>query len=127
MTTFDFGDAKNISDICIRRDNETNLIYNLVENFLTIMSIPRERAHYATPKDDAKIESFNSFLERDVIRRLKVERFEKAESGNRVCLWISVTTRGNIVTYYTKGDNIQGIDKIQTLSKIAKQVVPDLK
>ena len=45
-----------------------------------MMNIPHERIHHATPKEDAHIESFNSILEREVIRRLEFESFEEAKS-----------------------------------------------
>ena len=45
-----------------------------------MMNIPHEMIHPATPKEDAHIESFNSILEREVIRRFEFERFEEAKS-----------------------------------------------
>ena len=46
-----------------------------------MMNLPHERIHPATPKEDAHIESFNSILEREVIRRLEFESFEEAKSA----------------------------------------------
>jgi putative transposase len=45
-----------------------------------MMNIPHERIYPATPKEDAHIESFNSILEREIIRRFEFESFEDAES-----------------------------------------------
>ena len=56
------------------------LLCNTVENFLSMMNIPHERIHPGTPKEDAHIESFNSILEREVIRKFEFESFEEAES-----------------------------------------------
>ena len=77
---FDQRGLENISGIRMRSDNGTQFIYNTVENFLSMMNIPHERIHPATPKEDAHIESFNSILEREVIRRFEFESFEEAQS-----------------------------------------------
>ena len=37
--------------------------------------------HHATPKEDAHIESFNSILEKEVIRRFEFSSFEDAENA----------------------------------------------
>jgi len=80
MTAFDRRGLDRISGIRMRSDNGTQFICNTVENFLSTMNIPHERIHPATPKEDAHIESFNSILEREVIRRFEFESFEEAES-----------------------------------------------
>ncbi|MEM0135565.1 MAG: integrase core domain-containing protein [Thermoplasmatales archaeon] len=67
----------------MRSDNGTQFICNKVENFFSIINIPHERVHPATPKEDAHIESFNSILEREAIRRLEFESFADAESTVR--------------------------------------------
>ena len=83
MTAFDQRGLENISGIRMRSDNGTQFVCNTVENFLSMMNIPHERIHPATPKEDAHIESFNSILEREVIRRFEFESFEEAESTIR--------------------------------------------
>jgi len=48
--------------------------------YRSMMNIPHERIHPATPKEDAHIESFNSILEREVIRRFEFEILEEAKT-----------------------------------------------
>ena len=60
--------------------------YGPLMNFLSMMNIPHERIHPATPKEDADIESFNSILEREVIRRFEFESFEEVESTISRCV-----------------------------------------
>ena len=79
-SAFDRRGLENISAIRMRSDNGTQFVCNTVENFLSTMNIPHERIHPATPKEDAHIESFNSILEREVIRRFEFESFEEAQS-----------------------------------------------
>jgi putative transposase len=70
----------------MRSDNGTQFICKTVEDFLSMMNIPHERIHPATPKEDAHIESFNSILEileREVIRRFEFDSIEEAESTVR--------------------------------------------
>ena len=74
---------ENISAIRMRRDNGTQFICKTVEDFLSMMNISHERIHPATPKEDAHIESFNSILEREVIRRFEFDSIEEAESTVR--------------------------------------------
>jgi len=59
--------------------------------------------HPATPKEDAHIESFNSILEREVIRRFEFESFEEAES-----------TISRYVDFYNNGRLHSGIGYITT-------------
>ena len=80
MKAFDKRGLDNISGIRMRSDNGTQFICNTVEKFLSTMNIPHERIHPATPKEDAHIESFNSILEREVIRRFEFETFEETDS-----------------------------------------------
>ena len=80
MEALDRRGLENISGIRMRSDNGTQFVSNTVENFFSMMNIPHERIHPATPKEDAHIESFNSILEREVIRRFEFESFEEAES-----------------------------------------------
>ncbi|MHB8544960.1 MAG: transposase [Leptospirales bacterium] len=77
---FDQRGLEHISGVRMRSDNGTQFICNTVENFLSMMNIPHERIHPATPKEDAYIESFNSILEREVIRRFEFENFDDTES-----------------------------------------------
>jgi putative transposase len=79
-SAFDGRGLENISGVRMRSDNGTQFICNTVENFLSMMNIPHERIHPATPKEDAHIESFNSILEREVIRRFEFEIFDETKS-----------------------------------------------
>jgi putative transposase len=79
-SAFDGRGLENISGVRMRSDNGTQFICNTVENFLSMMNIPHERIHPATPKEDAHIESFNSILEREVIRRFEFEMFDETKS-----------------------------------------------
>ena len=69
-----------ISKVRIRSDNGTQFVSRMVELFLSSQSIEHERIHPATPKEDAHIESFNSILEKEVIRRFEFSSFEDADS-----------------------------------------------
>jgi len=84
MRAFDHRGLDNISGVRMRSDNGTQFICNTVENFLSMMNIPHERIHPATPKENAHIESFNSILEREVIRRFEFERFEDFYNNERL-------------------------------------------
>ena len=67
----------------IHRDHylwKNSLEHDFPTLILSMMNIPHERIHPATPKEDAHIESFNSILEREVIRRFEFESFEEAQS-----------------------------------------------
>ena len=66
---FDQRGLEHISGVRMRSDNGTQFICNTVENFLSMMNIPHER-----------IESFNSILEREVIRRFEFEMFDETKS-----------------------------------------------
>ena len=77
---FDQRGLEHVSGVRMRSDNGTQFICNTVKNFLSMMNIPHERIHPATPKKDAHIESFNSILEREVIRRFEFETFDEAKS-----------------------------------------------
>ena len=52
----------------------------MVEQFLSSSNIKHERIHPATPREDAHIESFNSILEKEVIRRFEFSSFEDADA-----------------------------------------------
>ena len=65
ILAFDRRGLENISAVRMRSDNGTQFKCNTVENFLSMMNIPHERIHPATPKEDAHIESSNSILERE--------------------------------------------------------------
>ena len=62
MRAFNHMGLDNIFWVRMRSDNGTQFICDTVENFLSMMNIPRERIHPATPKEDAHIESFISIL-----------------------------------------------------------------
>jgi putative transposase len=64
MAALDRRGLENLSRKRMRSDNGTKFVCNTVENFLSMMNIPHERIHPATPKEDAHIESFNSILVR---------------------------------------------------------------
>jgi len=64
----------------LRSDNGTQFVCSRVERLLDLMRIEHERIHPQTPKEDAHIESFNSILEREVIRRFEFISFEDARS-----------------------------------------------
>lgn len=80
IEAFDKRGINNISGIRMRSDNGTQFISNIVEDFLSMMNIYHERIHPATPKEDGYIESFNSILEREVIRRFEFDNIEEARS-----------------------------------------------
>ena len=69
-----------IKKVRIRSDNVTRHVSRIVELFLSSCNIAHERIHPATPKEDAHIESFNSILEKEVIRRFEFSSFEDAEN-----------------------------------------------
>ena len=69
-----------IKNVHIRSDNVTRHVSRIVELFLSSCNIAHERIHPATPKEDAHIESFNSILEKEVIRRFEFSSFEDAEN-----------------------------------------------
>jgi len=103
MIAFDQRGLDSISGIRMRSDNGTQFICNIVENFLSTVNIPHERIHPATQKEDAHIESFNSILEREVIRGFEFESFEEAES-----------TISRYVDFYNNGRLHSGIGYITT-------------
>ena len=67
-------------NVHIRSDNFTRHVSRIVELFLSSCNIAHERIHPATPKEDAHIESFNSILKKEVIRRFEFSSFEDAEN-----------------------------------------------
>ena len=71
---------ERISHVRIRSENCTQFVSRTVELFLSSSNIDHERIHPATPKEDAHIESFNSILEKEVIRRFEFSSFENAEN-----------------------------------------------
>ncbi len=68
-----------IDAVRIRNDNGTQLICRRVEEMLAFMNIAHERIHPATPREDAHIESFNSILEKELMRRFEFDSFTHAE------------------------------------------------
>lgn len=68
-----------ISSVRIRSDNGTQFVSRIVELFLASSHIEHERIHPATPKEDGFIESFNSILEKEVIRRFEFSSFQDAD------------------------------------------------
>ena len=79
FTFLDRG-IERISHVRIRSDNGTQFVSRTVELFLSSSSIDHERIHPATPKEDAHIESFNSILEKEVIRRFEFSSFKNTEN-----------------------------------------------
>ena len=69
-----------IRNVRIKSDNGTQFVSRIVELFLSSCNIAHERIHPATPKEDAHIESFNSILEKEVIRGFEFSSFEDAEN-----------------------------------------------
>ena len=69
-----------IKKVRIRSDNVTRHVSRMVELFLSSSNIAHERIHPATPKEDAHNESFNSILEKEVIRRFEFSSFEDADN-----------------------------------------------
>ena len=69
-----------ISAVRLRSDNRTQFVCSKVERLLDMMRIEHERIHPQTPKEDAHIESFNSILEREVIRRFEFNSFEDTKA-----------------------------------------------
>ena len=69
-----------ISGVRIRSDNGTQFVSRIVELSLSSSGIEHERIHPATPKEDAHIESFNSILEKEVVRRFEFSSFTDAEN-----------------------------------------------
>ena len=104
-----------MSAIRMRSDNGTQFICNTVENFLSMMNIPHGRTHPATPKEDAHIESFNSILERELIRRFEFESFEEAQSAiDRFVVFYNNERLHSAIGYITPGKiNKKCMEKIQ--------------
>ena len=69
-----------IKNVRIRSDNVTRHVSRIVELLLSSCNIAHERIHPATPKEDAHIESFNSILEKEVIRRFEFSSFEDVDN-----------------------------------------------
>ena len=76
-----------IKNVYIKRDNGIQLDSRIVELFLSTRNIAHERIHPATPKKDAHIESFNSILKKEVIRRFEFSSLE--DSDNTISRFIS--------------------------------------
>ncbi len=83
-----------ISAVRLRSDNGTQFVCSKVERLLDMMRIKHERIHPQTPKEDAHIESFNSILEREVIRRFEFSSFEDATAT--VGRFMEVYNRGRL-------------------------------
>jgi len=89
----------------MRSDNSTQFICNTVEDFLLMMNIYHERIHPAIPKEDGYIESFNSILEREVIRKIEFDTFEEARST--IKRYIDFYNNGRLhsaIGYITSGE-----------------------
>ncbi len=67
-----------ISGVRIRSDNGTLFVSRMVEMFLSSSGIAHERIHPSPPKEDLHKESFNSILEKEVIRRFEFLSFDDA-------------------------------------------------
>ena len=81
MSAFHRRGIGEIGAVRIRNDNGTQLICRKVEEMLAFMNIAHERIHPATPREDAHIESFNSILEKEVMRRFEFDSFRDAEQA----------------------------------------------
>ena len=77
---FDERGITEIAAVKLRSDNGTQFACSRVARLLDLMHIEHERIHPQTPKEDAHIESFNSILEREVIRRFEFSSFQDAKS-----------------------------------------------
>ena len=77
---FDERGITKIAAVRLRSDNRTQFVCSRVERLLDLMHSEHERIHPPTPKEGAHIESFNSILEREVIRRFEFSSFEDARS-----------------------------------------------
>ena len=71
------------SEKCIVIQGQRYVTHNasrIAVPFLSTRNIAHKRIHSATPKEDAHIESFNSILEKEGIRRFEFSSFEDAEN-----------------------------------------------
>ena len=75
----DLGIVK-VSHVRIRSDNGTQTVSRTVKLFLSSSGIAHEGIHPATPNEYAHIESFNSILEKEVIRRFEFSFFKNTEN-----------------------------------------------
>ena len=70
---------EKIPPVRIRSDSGTQFVIGTVEMFMLPSNFDHERIHSAIPKKDAHIESFNSILEKEMIRRFEFSSFEDAD------------------------------------------------
>ncbi len=78
MSAFQTRGVGEIGAVRIGNDNGARVICRRVEEMLAFMNISHVRIHSATPMEDAHIESFNSILEKEVMRMLEFDSFEVA-------------------------------------------------
>ena len=94
-----------IKNVRIRSDNGTQFTSRIVDLFLSTRNIAHERIHPATPKEDAHIESFNSILEKEVIRRFEFSSFEDAENTiSRFITFYNNERLHSAIDYRTPGE-----------------------
>ena len=96
-----------IGNMRIRNDNETQLVCSTVEEFLAMMNIDHDCIHHRIPKEDVHIESFNSILEREVIKGFELESFGIAEATiNRFVEFYNNERIHSTIWYRTPGRRI---------------------
>ncbi len=62
----------------IRSDNGSQFIAKRVESYLEELGIEHERTHPRSPQENGHIESFNSIVEMEVVRRFEFDDFNEA-------------------------------------------------
>lgn len=62
----------------IRTDNGSQFIAKRVESYLEEVGIDHERTHPRSPQENGHIESFNSIVEMEVVRRFEFDDFKEA-------------------------------------------------
>jgi putative transposase len=62
----------------IRSDNGSQFIAKRVESYLEELGIEHERTHPRSPQENGHIESFNSIVEMEVVRRFEFDDFREA-------------------------------------------------
>ncbi len=68
-----------LKGVCVRNDNGSQFIANLVRSFLKREQAIQEFTHIATPEENAYIESFHSILEDIVMQRNEFDSFYEAK------------------------------------------------
>jgi transposase InsO family protein len=68
-----------IKGVCIRNDNGSQFIANMVRAFLKKEEAIQEFTHIATPEENSYIEAFHSILEHDLLQREEFASFYEAK------------------------------------------------